>query len=52
MSVLMINELHRNSRITFREWLRYLREWMENIAEHHSSAADVERLKNTPKPSS
>jgi len=48
--ILMINESHRNGRITFREWLRYVREWMDNVTEQYGSPADVERIRNTPKP--
>ncbi len=48
--ILAINELHRNGRITFREWLRFVREWMDNVAQHYGTPADVERIRNTPKP--
>jgi hypothetical protein len=48
--ILAINEMHRTGRITFKEWMRYVREWTENIAEHYGTPADVERIRNTPKP--
>jgi hypothetical protein len=48
--ILAINEMHRSGRITFKEWLRYVREWTENVAEHYGTPADVERIRNTSKP--
>ena len=48
--IVMINQLHRSGRITFKEWLRYVREWTENVAEHYGSLADVERVRRVPKP--
>jgi hypothetical protein len=48
--ILQINELHRSGRITFKEWLRYVHEWTENIAAIYGSAADVERIRNIPRP--
>ena len=48
--ILSINEMHRNGRITFKEWLRYVREWTENVAEHYGTPTDVERVRSTPKP--
>ncbi len=48
--ILTINQLHWSGRITFKEWLRYVREWAENVAEHHGSQADVERVQSVPQP--
>lgn len=48
--IITINQLHSSGRITFKEWLRYVREWTENVAEHYGSAEDIERLRNIPKP--
>ena len=43
-------QLHHEGRITFKEWLRYVREWTENVAEHYGSLTDVERVRRLPKP--
>lgn len=48
--IIMINQLHRNGRITFKEWLRYVREWTENVAEQYGTREDVERIRRIPKP--
>ncbi|HVB22275.1 MAG TPA: hypothetical protein VNG51_10045 [Ktedonobacteraceae bacterium] len=48
--IIMINQLHSSGRITFKEWLKYVREWTENIAEHYGTPEDVERVKKMPKP--
>jgi hypothetical protein len=48
--ILAINEMHRSGRITFKEWMRYVREWTENVAEHYGTLADIERVRNIPKP--
>jgi hypothetical protein len=48
--IIMINELHRSGRITFKEWLRYVREWTENVTEHYGTTADIARIHNIPKP--
>lgn len=48
--IIMINELHTSGRITFKEWLRYVREWAENVALHYGSSADIERVRQVPKP--
>ena len=41
----MINQLHSNGRITFKEWLRYVREWTENVAKHYGTTEDIERIR-------
>ncbi len=43
--ILVINEMHRERRITFKEWLRYVHEWNENMAQHYGTQEDVERVK-------
>jgi hypothetical protein len=48
--IVTINEMHRSGRITFKEWLRYVREWTENVAEHYGTATDVERVRRIAKP--
>ncbi len=48
--IVMINQLHRSGRITFKEWLRYVREWTENVAEHYGTVEDIERIRRVPKP--
>jgi hypothetical protein len=48
--IIIINEMHRNSQITFKEWLRYVREWTENVAEHYGTEADIEQQRRIPKP--
>jgi hypothetical protein len=48
--ILTIHQWHRSGRITFKEWLRYVREWAENVAVHYGSSADVERVQRVPKP--
>lgn len=48
--IITINQLHRNGRITFKEWLRYVREWTENVAEQYGTREDVERIRRIPKP--
>lgn len=48
--IVTINQMHSNGRITFKEWMRYVREWTENVAEHYGTPADVERVRRTPKP--
>lgn len=48
--IIMINELHSSGQITFKEWLRYVREWTENVTAHYGSQADVERMRQIPKP--
>jgi len=47
--IIIINEMHRNSQITFKEWLRYVREWTENVAEHYGIEADIEQQRRIPK---
>jgi hypothetical protein len=46
----MINQLHSNGRITFKEWLRYVREWTENVAKHYGTTEDIERIRKVPRP--
>jgi hypothetical protein len=48
--IILIHQLHHEGRITFKEWLRYVREWTENVAEHYGSLTDVERVRRLPKP--
>ena len=48
--IAIICEWHRSGRITFKEWLRYVREWTENITVHHGKPADIERLRMVPRP--
>jgi len=48
--IAMICEWHRNGRITFKEWLRYVREWTENITVHYGKPADIERIRMVPRP--
>jgi hypothetical protein len=48
--IIQINELHSSGRITFKEWLRYVREWTENVAEHYGTVEDIERIRGMPKP--
>jgi hypothetical protein len=48
--IVMINQMHSGGRITFKEWLRYVREWTENVAAHYGSTADMERVKQVPRP--
>lgn len=48
--IIAINQMHSSGRITFKEWLRYVREWAENIVEHYGTRKDVERFKSIPKP--
>lgn len=48
--IISVNEMHRKGLITFKEWLRYVREWTENVAEHYGTVEDIERVKKVPKP--
>src|SRR5437868_10739980 len=48
--IIMINQLHSNGRITFKEWLRYVREWTENVAKHYGTTEDIERIRKVPRP--
>ena len=49
-AILIIHQWHRSGRITFKEWLRYVREWAENVAQHYGSSSDVERVRRVSKP--
>lgn len=48
--IITIHHMHQSSRITFKEWLRYVREWTENVAQHYGSVADIERVRRVPHP--
>lgn len=48
--IAMICEWHRSGRITFKEWLRYVREWTENITVHYGTPADIKRLRMVQMP--
>lgn len=48
--IIQINEMHRCGRITFKEWLRYVREWIENVTEHYGSSAELERIQRVREP--
>ena len=43
--ILAINHLHTNSEITFKEWLKYTCEWVDNIIEHYGTKDDKEVLR-------
>ena len=49
-AILTIHEWHQSGRITFKEWLRYVREWVENVTLHHGSSADIARVQQVPQP--
>jgi hypothetical protein len=48
--IIAIHQLHQSGRITFKEWLRYVREWTENIALNYGSSVDLERIRQVPEP--
>lgn len=47
--IIAINHMHANGEITFKEWLKYTREWSDSIIEHYGTEEDMEVLKNVPR---